>query len=138
MRTISTNERRLQPRVEFFLVPQDREQVPVWVFKPPERADDHAGLLLDFSDRGAQILTAAERPLDRERYHLRVVEAAASPIEPFTGIARVVWTRPHSGFGLLNGLAFEGERSPAETFLQSYAPGSAGRAWLRCLLSPAA
>jgi hypothetical protein len=58
-------DHRLHRRVEFCLVPERRERVPVWVSKPVDAVEAVAGLVMNLSGGGLQVLTASGHASDR-------------------------------------------------------------------------
>ena len=76
----STPEQRKHERVNFFLVPVEREMVPVWVFKPDLDGQSHAGLILNHSETGMQVLTGVDDDVEGERFaFMLLVEESQSP-----------------------------------------------------------
>ncbi|MEP6502111.1 MAG: PilZ domain-containing protein, partial [Betaproteobacteria bacterium] len=69
----SDTELRAHRRVEFFRVPAEHHHLPVWVFMPTGTDDALAGLVLNFSDGGVQVLTNADEPLDGASYELQLL-----------------------------------------------------------------
>ena len=57
---MSIDQRRF-PRVEFFLVPEQHEQLPVWVIKPEGLAEARGGVVVNLSEAGLQILAGPIR-----------------------------------------------------------------------------
>jgi hypothetical protein len=131
-----TPEQRKHERVNFFLVPVEREMVPVWVFKPELDGQSHAGLILNHSESGMQVLTGVDDDVEGERFaFMLLVEESQSPAQ-FTGQARRVWSRPLGKLGNLSGFEFESGDSSAHAFLEEFAPSLEQRRWVRCLLQP--
>lgn len=134
---ISSSDHRAQGRVEFFLVPVERGQVPVWVFKPADALDAVAGLVLNLSDGGAQVLTTAADALAPGAHEIQLLLDEEEAVPRFRGRVTLVWTREADGLGWLSGLRFDQAHSPAEDFLRVYQAGATGhqhRRWVRCLL----
>lgn len=129
-------DQRRNPRVEFFLVPVEREQVPVWLFKPASQADADAGLIVNMSEGGVQVLTNADRELSAARYTVQLLLDEREARTRFAGIARRVWTRPLSKLGNVSGFEFTDAGSSAAEFLAQYRPSLDQRSWVRCLLQP--
>lgn len=133
---IASVDHRLHRRVEFFLVPVQREQVPVWVFKPADALEASAGLVMNLSDGGLQVLTAADDVLDRSAYEIQLLLGEDETVPRFRGRVARVWTREASSTGWLSGLRFDDRTSPAEDFIRVYQADAEGRRWVRCLLLP--
>ena len=132
----SPSDHRSHRRVEFFRVPVRREQVPVWVFKPADSVEASAGLVMNLSEGGLQVLTANDDALVRSDYEMQLLLGEDEAIPRFRGRVTRMWTREAVGAGWLNGLRFDEAQSPAEAFIRAYqAPGDARR-WVRCLLTP--
>ena len=134
--TTPSIEHRIHRRVEFFLVPDRRERVPVWVFKPADAADAVAGLVMNLSDGGLQVLTASDDALDRDRYEIQLLLGEDDAVPRFRGRVTRVWTREAASAGWLAGLRFDDERSSAEDFIRVYQSPTPERRWVRCLLMP--
>ena len=127
-------DHRSRRRVEFFLVPVERERLPVWVFKPKDAVDAIAGLVLNLSDGGLQVLTASGDALDRERYEIQLLLGEDETVPRFRGCVTRVWTREAQSAGWLSGLRFDDERSSAEAFIRTYQASAGELRWVRCLL----
>jgi hypothetical protein len=125
--------------VEFFLVPIERGQVPVWVFKPVDAVEAVAGLVMNLSDGGVQVLTGASGSLERGAHEIQLLLGEGESVPRFRGGVTHVWTREADGLGWLSGLRFDQASSPAEDFLRGYrAAGqdAPSRRWVRRLLLP--
>ncbi len=127
-------DHRIHRRVEFFLVPDHQGQVPVWVFKPPDAIDAIAGLVVNVSDGGLQVVTAPDDAPDRESYEIQLLLGEDEKVTRFRGRVARVWTREATGTGWLSGFRFEADRSSAEDFIRAYLSATPGRRWVRCLL----
>ena len=130
-------EQRLHRRVECFLVQAEQEHLPVWVFKPDDALQAHAGLVLNVSDGGLQVLTGTDDSLTGATYDVQLLLGEDDSVPRFRGRATRVWTRPSSIAGHLSGLRFDEPDSSAEDFIRSYLGTAPGRAWVRCVLFPA-
>lgn len=128
-------EQRRSSRVEFFLVPVDGEQVPVWHFVPPHHAHQTAGLILNLSLGGLQVLTAADALLEAPNYRVELALGEPDGLPAFGGEVRRVWCRPLSQRGDLHGFMFTDPASPAAAFLNQYQPSLQRRDWVRCTLT---
>jgi hypothetical protein len=132
----SSVEHRSHRRVEFFLVPSQREQVPVWVFKPADAIQATAGLVVNLSEGGVQVLTASGDAPDRAAYEIQLLLGEPEAVPRFRGRVTRVWTHEAASAGWLSGLRFDDERSSAEDFIRSYRASMPERGWVRCLLVP--
>ena len=74
---MTTPDQRRFPRVEFFLVPDANEQLPVWVFKPESETVGRAGVVVNLSGGGLQIAVGAQEPLQARHYELRLLRIPA-------------------------------------------------------------
>ncbi|HEU6454557.1 MAG TPA: PilZ domain-containing protein [Roseateles sp.] len=127
-------DQRRSPRVEFFLVPAEHEQLPVWVIKPEGMADARGGVVVNLSEEGLQVLTAAEPLLDAQHYELRLLLGEDEGVPLFTASVRRVWSRPLSRIVQLCGFEFESSNSEAEEFLRTQTAQITARKWVRCVL----
>jgi hypothetical protein len=127
-------DQRRSPRVEFFLVPEEHEQLPVWVIKPESLAQARGGVVVNLSEEGLQILTAAEPPLDAQHYELRLLLGEDEGVPLFSASVRRVWSRPLSRIVQLCGFEFESSNSQAEEFLRTQTAQITARQWVRCVL----
>ncbi len=127
-------EHRHHRRVECFVIQEQRERVPVWVFKPAGAADAIAGLVVNFSEGGLQVLTAAGESLDRSSYEIQLLLGEDEHVPRFRGRVTRVWTRAATGTGSISGFRFDDSRSSAEAFIQTYQGSRPQRRWIRCLL----
>lgn len=130
---MSVDQRRF-PRVEFFLVPTEHEQLPVWVIKPQGFADARGGVVVNLSEAGLQILAAAEPGLDAQHYELRLLLSEDDGVPLFSAAVRRVWSRPLSQLVQLGGFEFESSNSEAEEFLRTQTAQITARKWVRCVL----
>jgi len=129
-------EHRSRRRVEFFLVPVHREQVPVWVFKPADALEAVAGLVMNLSDGGLQVLTGTDDALADGHYEIELLLGEDDSVPRFRGRVTRVWTREAAGSGWLSGLRFDDAHSAAEDFIRTFRLGAGDRRWVRCLLLP--
>ena len=132
----SSSDHRSHRRVEFFRVPVKREQVPVWVFKPSDSVEASAGLVMNLSEGGLQVLTATDDALAQCDYEMQLLLGEDDAIPRFRGRVTRMWTREAGGTGWLNGLRFDEAQSPAEAFIRAYQSRTDARRWVRCLLTP--
>ncbi|MGQ3051336.1 MAG: PilZ domain-containing protein [Roseateles sp.] len=130
---MSIDQRRF-PRVEFFLVPDEHEQLPVWVIKPEGLAAERGGVVVNLSEAGLQILAAAEPPLDAEHYELRLLLGEDQGVPLFTADVRRAWSRPLSRIVQLGVFVFDSPNSEAEQFLLAQTAQITARKWVRCVL----
>jgi len=131
---MTTIDQRRSPRVEFFLVPAEHEQLPVWVIKPEGLSDAQGGVVVNLSEDGLQILCAAEPALEAAHYELRLLLGEDEGVPLFSAAVRRVWTRPLSRLAQLGGFEFESSNSQAEEFLRAQTAQITARKWVRCVL----
>ncbi len=129
-------DHRRHRRVECFLVPDRREPVPVWVFKPVDAVEAAAGLVMNLSDGGLQVLTAPDDAPDHDAYEIQLLLGEDEAVPRFRGRVTRVWTREAASAGWLSGLRFDDARSSAEEFIRAYQLSTPERRWVRCLLMP--
>ena len=135
MPTTSTDH-RIHRRVECFVVHQQRERVPVWVFKPADAVEASAGLVINLSEGGLQVLTAAGESLDRSSYEIQLLLGEDEHVPRFRGRVSRVWTRDAPSAGWISGFSFDDNHSSAEAFIRTYQASTPERRWIRCLLVP--
>ena len=61
---------RQYARTDFLAAQHDADSLPGWVFKPVQFSQGPAGLVLNMSDGGLQVLTSAAEPLTDDRYEV--------------------------------------------------------------------
>jgi len=127
-------DQRRSPRVEFFLVPDEHEQLPVWVIKPESLAQARGGVVVNLSEEGLQVLTSADPALDAPHYELRLLLGEDEGVPLFSASVRRVWSRPLSRIVQLCGFEFESPNSQAEEFLRTQTAQITARKWVRCVL----
>jgi hypothetical protein len=127
---------RQHERVSFFLVPVERERLPVWVFVPESTGEGHAGVVVNMGEGGLQILTAAARPLTADLYDMHLIIGAPEDAPDFSGRVRRIWSRAVGSLGTLQGMQIESADSDAAEFLRAAAPSPHTRNWVRCVLRP--
>jgi len=132
----ATIDKRKDQRVEFFLIPVEREQVPVWVFKPEQDIEGHAGVVANVSKGGLQILTNAEVPLAAGRYQLKLLLDEGQGIQPFSAQLRRAWSESLTALVDVNGFEYLDSDNSAAEFLSSFERFAQRKVWVRCVLLP--
>jgi len=127
-------EHRQHRRVAFFLVPSQRELVPVWVFKPADVLQSLAGLVLNLSEGGVQVLTGPDDAPDGCVYELQLLLGEADSVPRFRARVTRAWTQEAASSGWVSGLRFIDEHSSAEVFIRSWRESVPERGWVRCVL----
>lgn len=127
-------DHRHHRRVEFFRLPDDREHVPVWVFKPSDAIEASAGLVVNFGDGGLQVLTAADDAPAHAGYEIQLLLGEDETVARFRGRVTRVWTHEARTSGWLSGFRFDDKHSSAEDFIRAYQDCAPDRQWVRCLL----
>ncbi|MBL8277280.1 MAG: PilZ domain-containing protein [Pelomonas sp.] len=131
---MTTPDQRRFPRVEFFLVPDANEQLPVWVIKPESETVGRAGVVVNLSGGGLQIAVSAQEPLQAHHYELRLLLGEDEGVPLFCADVRRVWSRPLNCSAQLGGFEFESNSSDAEQFLLVQTAHVAARRWVHCVL----
>ncbi len=129
-------DHRSQRRVEFFLVSDDHEHIPVWVFKPADAVDAIGGLVMNLSDGGLQVLCGSDNAPVHTSYEIQLLLGEDEAVPRFGGRVTRLWTREAASRGWLSGFRFENEHSSAEDFIRVYRSSAQERRWVRCLLVP--
>lgn len=134
-------ELRQHTRTDFLAAQHDAESLPGWVFKPVQFTRGPAGLVLNLSDGGLQVLTSAGEPLGEGRHEVVLLLGRADS-EPqgdeqvswFNGVVETAWSRPVPRMGILHGLRFVARNSTAEKFLEAHSADLDAGQWVRCVL----
>ena len=133
-------EHRQFMRTDFLAAQHDADSLPGWVFKPVQFSQGPAGLVLNLSDGGMQVLTSAAEPLTDDRYEVVLLlgradmETHEEQVSWFNGIVERKWSRPVPRMGNLHGLCFTARNSTAEQFLQGHQAALDSGHWVRCVL----
>ncbi len=132
----TTLDKRRDQRVEFFLIPVEREQLPVWVFKPEQDVMGHAGVVANVSKGGLQILTHAESPLQDSRYQLKLILDEGQGVQPFSAQLRRAWSESLTALVHVNGFEYLDSNNAAAEFLSNFELFAKRKVWIRCVLLP--
>ena len=108
----------------------------MWVFRPADAVDAIAGLVMNLSDGGLQVLSASDDSLTHASYEIQLLLGEAETVARFRGRVTRVWTREAASTGWLSGFRFDDDHSSAEDFIRTYQAASPDRRWVRCLLVP--
>lgn len=133
-------ELRQHARTDFLAAQHDADSLPGWVFKPVQFSRGPAGLVLNMSDGGLQVLTSAAEPLTDSRYEVVLllgrsdVDTDDEQVSWFNGIVERAWSRPVPRMGILHGMRFVARNSTAEQFLNGHRDGLESGQWVRCVL----
>jgi hypothetical protein len=131
---------RQHPRIDFLAAQHDAESLPGWVFKPVQFSRGPAGLVLNMSDGGLQVLTSAAEPLTETRYEVLLLLGRADAADEeeqvswFNGVIELAWSRPVPRMGILHGMRFVTRNSTAEQFLNGHREELDNGHWVRCVL----
>jgi hypothetical protein len=131
---------RQHPRIDFLAAQHDAESLPGWVFKPVQFSRGPAGLVLNMSDGGLQVLTSAAEPLTETRYEVLLLLGRSDAADEeeqvswFNGVAELAWSRPVPRMGILHGMRFVARNSTAEQFLNGHRMELDNGHWVRCVL----
>ncbi len=110
------------------------------MFKPVQFSRGPAGLVLNMSDGGLQVLTSAAEPLTEARYEVVLLlgrsdtDSDDEQVSWFNGVVERKWSRPVPRMGVLHGMRFMARNSTAEQFLTSHHTALASGHWVRCVL----
>ena len=131
---------RQHPRIDFLAAQHDADSLPGWVFKPVQFSHGPAGLVLNLSNGGLQVLTSAAEPLTEDKYEVVLllgrsdVDDREEQVSWFNGIVERKWSRPVPRMGNLHGLCFVTRNSTAEQFLAGHQAALDAGQWVRCVL----
>ncbi|MBL8279344.1 MAG: hypothetical protein JNL93_21945 [Pelomonas sp.] len=131
---------RQHARVDFLAAQHDAESLPGWVFKPVQFSQGPAGLVLNMSDGGLQVLTSATEPLTEAKYEVVLLLGRADvddedeQVSWFNGVVERKWSRPVPRMGILHGMSFTARNSTAEQFLKGHQMELDNGHWVRCVL----
>ncbi|CAM3702000.1 hypothetical protein [Roseateles saccharophilus] len=137
-------ELRQHARTDFLAAQHDADSLPGWVFKPVQFSRGPAGLVLNMSDGGLQVLTSAAETLTESRYEVVLLlgrsdmDSDDEQVSWFNGVVERAWSRPVPRMGILHGMRFVARNSTAEQFLNAHREGLESGQWVRCLLLKAA
>jgi hypothetical protein len=92
---MSQADNRIHQRVQFFRLPKDKEFIPVWVFH--QENDGHAGLVIDLSENGMQVLTAANEQPSRQNYDISFLDDEGSTKSLHVLRLAYVWSETGQG-----------------------------------------
>jgi hypothetical protein len=135
-----TAEHRQYSRTDFLGAQHDADSLPGWVFKPVHFSRGPAGLVLNLSDGGLQVLTSAVEPLEDGRYEVVLLlgrpdaDEEQEQVSWFNGVIERQWSRPVPRMGILHGLRFVARNSTAEQFLDDHRAALDAGQWVRCVL----
>lgn len=133
-------DNRQYPRIDFLAAQHDAESLPGWVFKPVQFSQGPAGLVLNMSDGGLQVLTSAAEPLTEAKYEVVLLLGRADiddedeQVSWFNGVVERKWSRPVPRMGILHGMSFTARNSTAEQFLKGHQMELENGHWVRCVL----
>ncbi|MCE4557356.1 hypothetical protein [Pelomonas cellulosilytica] len=131
---------RQHARTDFLAAQLDADSLPGWVFKPVQFSQGPAGLVLNMSDGGLQVLTSATEPLLDDKYEVVLllgrsdVDSDDEQVSWFNGIVERKWSRPVPRMGNLHGMSFVARNSTAEQFLNGHQGALESGQWVRCVL----
>jgi hypothetical protein len=131
---------RKHARIDFLAAQHDAESLPGWVFKPVQFSQGPAGLVLNMSDGGLQVMTSATEPLTEAKYEVVLLLGRADvddedeQVSWFNGVVERKWSRPVPRMGILHGMCFTARNSTAEQFLKGHQMELENGHWVRCVL----
>jgi hypothetical protein len=130
---MTSSEKRRHPRSQYFLLHEEGHPLPVYAFRAEQETTAIAALLLDMSEGGAQVLTAASDTPDEPHYDLEVVHATMpNTLGQRLRVARV-WQRA-DGVNVRTGFAFLAPDATCAALGRDLS--EAPHRLLRCVLHP--
>ncbi|MFG6467866.1 hypothetical protein [Roseateles sp. BYS87W] len=131
---------RQHVRTDFLAAQHDADSLPGWVFKPVQFSRGPAGLVLNMSDGGLQVMTSATEPLNEAKYEVVLLLGRSDAddedeqVSWFNGVVERKWSRPVPRMGILHGMSFTARNSTAEQFLNGHKDALESGGWVRCVL----
>jgi len=131
-------ENRHYQRMQFFRLPKEQEFIPVWVFNSNKPGQTLAGLVVNMSETGIQVLTAMNEQPDDQHYEITFLDddhpsGNAQAIVPFR--IRYVWSESEQGLYTRSGFSFDAlDDITIRTLFERMRNGE--HAFLRCALEP--
>lgn len=104
------------------------------MFKPADAVEAIAGLVMNLSDGGLQVLSAVDDTPAHAAYDIELLLGEDETVPRFRGRVTRVWTREAASAGWLSGFSFNDTHSSAEDFIRAYQSSTPERRWVRCLL----
>jgi hypothetical protein len=99
-------DKRIHTRVQYFLIKDDNQAVPIYAFRDAGDALAIPALLIDLSDGGAQVLTTRTAHLSHQIYSMELVVAGiADDAELERAQVEKVWFRDE-GINIRTGFVF--------------------------------
>lgn len=130
---MTTSEKRVHPRSQYFLLKEDGHPLPVYAFREKEDLAATPALLLDMSEGGVQVLTTASDAPEDEAYDLEIAHSEElGHLLKHIRVAKA-WQRP-DGVNVRTGFAFQD--SAEVQALLSRRLSEAEHHLLRCVLHP--
>ncbi len=87
-------ENRKFERTQFFLVQQDKDFLPVWVFKPEDYPSGIAGVLVDVSEGGLQILMPKSTLKAGQQFEMLLInQIGGDETRVAPGLIDLVWSQ---------------------------------------------
>ena len=131
-------ENRQYQRMQFFRLPKEQEFIPVWVFNSDKPGQSLAGLVVNMSETGIQILTAVNEQPEHQHYEITFLDESGSSerlhtIVPFR--IRYIWSESEHGMYTRSGFSFEAlDDITIRTLFERMRNGE--HPFLRCALEP--
>jgi hypothetical protein len=87
-------ENRKFERTQFFLVQKDKDFLPVWVFKPEDNPSGMAGVLVDVSEGGLQILMQKSTLSAGQQFEMLLInQIGGDETRMAPGLIDLVWSQ---------------------------------------------
>ena len=131
--TGASNQRQ-HPRAQFFRLRLDEGFVPVFAFTPAGDNSAIAGLLMDLSEGGLQLVCNKETFVPSKMYDCTLVDDHLSPDEKFgSRLVELIWTH-EEGMYVKSGFSFVMKEGVMPELIQQLE--SSDHHLLRCVLHP--
>ncbi len=123
-------------RSQFFLVQKDRDFLPIWVFKPEHNPTGIAGVLVDVSAGGLQILIQQNAMSVGQRFEMSLINQIgddAMRLPP--GQIKLVWSHDLGTAYTKCGFVFHSYTSDQISSLMTHTLDGENK-FMRCILKP--
>ncbi|MDE2428214.1 MAG: PilZ domain-containing protein [Burkholderiales bacterium] len=105
---MSQSDNRAFQRVQFFRLPKEQEFVPVWVFNSHQPGKSIAGLVVNLSKTGIQVLTAVNEAPTQQHYRIAFLEEEPGAVSALPSCKiHLIWTASEQGLYTRSGFVFD-------------------------------
>jgi hypothetical protein len=130
-------ENRQFERSQFFLVQKEKDFLPIWVFKPEDNPSGIAGVLVDVSEGGLQILTQKVAPAKGQRFEMSLVnQIGGDETRLPPGMIDLVWSDDLGSIYTKCGFTFSSYSDDEIAMLIAHTSDE-GDKFMRCILREA-